>query len=223
MNNFSKHCLIYFIAVNGLLVTAAHAESPPPPAPETQQAQQADPMVLIRTAIDDVMNTLKTNEALYKDNPEKLQSMIEKGAVSYFDLPRMAQLALGKNWRTATDSQKQQIVQEFQTYLLRSYVNTLYSYRNAKPKIVSKQDNGTDKTTVKVNVDTDQGKTVTLFFRVEKDSASNQWKIIDVNVEGVSLVITARGVFDDEIKKKGMDGFIQSLIEQNKKALSNGK
>ena len=131
----------------------------------------------------------------------------------------MAKLALGKNWKSATPQQQATIVREFQIYLMRSYVRTLYSYRYVKPEILSREDSGADKTVLKVSVKNERGSTVSLLLRLEKNE--NRWQILDINAEGISLVVTARGLFNDEISKKGLDGFIQSLIEQNKKASLN--
>jgi phospholipid transport system substrate-binding protein len=163
---------------------------------------------------------MRDHEALYLNDPKKLQEMIEKTALPYLSIKHMAKLALGKNWSSATPQQQDSIVHEFQIYLMRSYVRTLYSYRYVKPEILSREDSGTDKTVLKVSVKNERGNTVSLMLRLEKNDS--RWQILDISAEGISLVVTARGLFNDEISKKGMDGFIQSLIEQNKKANLNG-
>ena len=40
---------------------------------------------------------------------------------------------------------------------------------------------------------------------------------MDINVEGISLVVTARGVFDEEINRTNLDAFLKNLTEQNDK------
>ena len=185
-------------------------------------SSNTDPSEVIRVAIEDVLATMRSNEALYRDHPQQLRSIVEKTVLPYLNITRMAQLSMGKNWKLADATQKESIVREFQAYLIRSYINTLYNYRSTKPIMLSRADNGEDKTTLKVSVENDQHKTVVLFLRLEKKQS--QWQIVDINVEGVSLVITARSLFDEDISKKGMNGFIQSLADENKKAaLNDGK
>ena len=45
--------------------------------------------------------------------------------------------------------------------------------------------------------------------------SSSEWKVYDVNVDGVSLVTTYRSTFADEIRQSGIDGLIKSLQEKN--------
>ena len=41
------------------------------------------------------------------------------------------------------------------------------------------------------------------------------WKIYDITVEGVSLVLTYRSEFDAIVKQQGIDGLIKRLEEKN--------
>lgn len=177
--------------------------------------QASDPMAVMQVAINDVLTALKDNELLYKSNPQALRDVVAKSALPNFNITRMAQLALAKHWRGASAQQREVYVYEFQRYLIRSYTETLYFYRNSKPEMVvaSISDKNENKATVKIYVDNDNREKVTIFLRVER--TDGVWKIVDVNVEGVSLVITTRGVFDEEINKIGLDDFLKNLAAEN--------
>ncbi len=41
------------------------------------------------------------------------------------------------------------------------------------------------------------------------------WKVVDVAIDGVSLVTTYRGSFASEIRKTGLDNLIARLVERN--------
>lgn len=222
MNNFINVVRIALLSalIFGTSATELVAQTTAPAAQtKGAQTQGGDATEVIRVAIDDVLSTMRANEALFANDPKKLQEMIEKTALPNLSIKHMAKLALGKNWNSATPQQQETFVHEFQTYLLRSYIRTLYSYRYVKPEILSRDDVGADKTVLKVSVKNERGNTVSLLLRLEKNDG--RWQILDISAEGISLVVTARGLFNDEITKKGMDGFIQSLIEQNKKASLN--
>ena len=45
------------------------------------------------------------------------------------------------------------------------------------------------------------------------------WKVYDIIVENVSLVITYRSQFGEEIVRAGIDGLIRSLAEKNRAPL----
>ena len=93
----------------------------------------------------------------------------------------------------------------------------MYVYRNAQPQIVSTQDAGKGRSNLKIAVRDEAGQRVNVLLRLELSKA-NQWQLIDVVVEGVSMVVTVRGQFDGDIKKLGMDGFIANLKAQNRAA-----
>lgn len=178
-----------------------------------------DPVATMKAAIEDVLAQLKTHEALYQTDPEQLRSIVATSALPNLDINRMARLALAKHWRSASVQQREIYVREFQRYLIRTYTTTLYTYRNTKPEMLGGKGKGDNKSTLKVRVKNDRGAPVIFFLRLE--TQNGDWKIVDINVEGISLVITARGIFDEEINRIGFDAFLKNMTEQNDKAALN--
>jgi phospholipid transport system substrate-binding protein len=41
------------------------------------------------------------------------------------------------------------------------------------------------------------------------------WRVYDITVEGVSLVLTYRSEFDAVVKQEGIDGLIKRLTQKN--------
>jgi len=48
------------------------------------------------------------------------------------------------------------------------------------------------------------------------------WKVYDITVEGVSLVMTYRSEFDAVVKQEGVDGLIKRLAQKNIPAAMGG-
>jgi phospholipid transport system substrate-binding protein len=48
------------------------------------------------------------------------------------------------------------------------------------------------------------------------------WKVYDITVEGVSLVMTYRSEFDAIVKQEGIDGLIKRLAQKNLPAAIGG-
>ena len=44
------------------------------------------------------------------------------------------------------------------------------------------------------------------------------WKVYDINVENVSLIITYRSQFSEEVARSGIEGLIAKLAEKNRNA-----
>jgi phospholipid transport system substrate-binding protein len=178
-----------------------------------------DPAKSMQIVIEHVLSQLKTHQSLYNTDPQALRNLVEKSALPNLHIHRMAQLALGKHWQTASEHQRQTYVYEFQRYLIRSYTNTLYLYRNTKPEIIGNQNGTNKKTTLKVNVQNERGQNVILLLRLELDN--HRWKIVDVKAEGLSLVVIARSAFDEEISRTDINAFLKNLTQQNNQAEEN--
>jgi phospholipid transport system substrate-binding protein len=57
------------------------------------------------------------------------------------------------------------------------------------------------------------GKPVPIDYQMRKTDGG--WKIYDITVEGISLVLTYRSEFDQVVKQEGIDGLIKRLSQKN--------
>jgi phospholipid transport system substrate-binding protein len=64
------------------------------------------------------------------------------------------------------------------------------------------------------------GKPVLVDYSMRKTGEG--WKIYDIVVEGVSLVLTYRSEFDAVVKQEGIDGLIKRLAGKNTPAAVGG-
>jgi phospholipid transport system substrate-binding protein len=48
------------------------------------------------------------------------------------------------------------------------------------------------------------------------EKSEKGWRVFDVVVDGVSLVTTYRGSFNDQIQRSGIDGLVKTLQERNR-------
>ena len=211
-HNYRSFSSLLLFIVKLCLITCSLSMAMTTNAKETQPLKPAD---LVKKAVDDITTELRANSEYYKNNPKELQAMVDQRTSLYFNFYRMTQIAAARYWRSASDQQKTDLTHEFKTQLLRTYSQTLLLYRNTDSEILSEQVNDKGRVSVKLQVKNDRGQPTLLFLLMEKNQ--DQWQIIDVNVEGVSIVITARGRFSEEVDKKGLDGFIDSLREENQR------
>ena len=146
---------------------------------------------------------------------EKMLDLVETKIIPHFDFQRMTRLAMGKNWRSASSEQQAVLVDEFRTLLVRTYSNTLTSYSDETINVspISNLGDATE-ATVRTKVIQGQGKEpVPIDYNMEKQASG--WKVFDVTVAGVSLVINYRSSFDSQIRRGGVDGLIKTLTSKN--------
>lgn len=178
--------------------------------------QQAQPAELVKRVFAEFSKDVLSNEALYANDSQKLEALADKRLSPYFNFRRMTQIAMARFWRQATKEQRAELIKAFKAQLLRSYSKTLYSYRRSVPEVLDEQVLSDKRRILKVKVESDKGESVQLFLRFEKHPQG--WQIVDVNVDGVSVVIVARGQFSEKIAQSGIDGLIESIRKENQQA-----
>lgn len=207
--NPPKALLIFIL----LLFTAGHLA-----------AQSADPVAISRTTINEVVEDMLQNEAVYRADKSKLDAMVQRRLLPRFDFNSMTQLAVGQFWRQASPAQKKTLVDEFRKLLVRTYTNVLfsnidqvYAYRDASFVVDSSRTMPNGDVVVEVKISGRGKDPVLISLRLR--SKANDWKVIDVSANGVSLVVTYRTTFAREANQTGLDGLIKSLLDKNR---SNG-
>ncbi len=179
-----------------------------------QAAEAPDEMV--RRSTNEILAAIKADKDLQAGNQAKIEKLAEDKVLPYFNFARMTQLAVGRNWRDASDAQKKSLTDEFRRLLVRTYSTSLSQYRNqtieVKPLKIAAADT---EVVVKTQVIQPGGQPIPIDYSLE--NGSNGWKVYDVLIDGVSLVTNYRSSFNTEIQKNGIDGLVKSLVERNAK------
>lgn len=171
------------------------------------------PVNVIRSATDAVLTELKVTPGVRND-PQKLNLVIHRHIAPHIDFVTLSRLALGKNWRQATQQQRSLFVREFGRLLVKVYSTALSAYTNQEIEYLpSKVSADQRRATVRTRI-TEKGQApLAIDYSLRKiDSA---WKIYDVKLEGISLAINYRASFAEEISTHGFDGMIKRLVMRN--------
>ena len=177
---------------------------------------QGNPDELVRKNTNEILAAIKADKDLTAGNQKKIEKLADEKVIPYFNFARMTQLAVGRNWRDATDAQKKSLTDEFRTLLVRTYSTSLTQFRNqtidVKPTKIAA---GDTEVVVKTQINQPGGQPIPIDYSMEK--SADTWKVYDVLIDGVSLVTNYRSSFNTEIQKSGIDGLIKSLSVRNTK------
>ncbi len=179
------------------------------------QQNENEPTAITHQTVNDVITDMRANEALYSSDNTKLIAMVEQRLLPRFNFNVMTQLAVGRPWNQASAEQKTTLQNEFRTLLVRTYSNVLFSKRNETTTIKSSNTTAQGDVNIDMEVSSSAGEPVKLALRMRADNGD--WKVIDVTVGGVSLIVSYRTSFTSEISKSGIDGLVASLAEKNRK------
>ena len=178
-------------------------------------AAQEAPDVLLKRVTDELLAIIKVDKDLQSGNTRKVVELAEQKVLPHFDFSRMTRLAVGRNWAQASDAQKEALTKEFRTLLVRTYSASLAAYRNQTIEVKPAKMNAQDKdVVVRTAVLQQGGPPIPIDYAMEKGDGG--WKVYDVVIDGVSLVTTYRGSFNDQIQKGGIDGLVKTLSDRNR-------
>jgi len=189
--------------------------------PGSSFAQELGPEELVKKITEDVLAAIKSDKQLAAGDRQKAIKLAEEKILPHVDFEEATRLAVGRGWAKASPEQKKQIVTEFRNMLVRTYSNAIGGYEGQTMKVMPvRMKPGDTEVTVHNQFIRPGGKPVLLDYSMRKTDAG--WKIYDIVVEGVSLVLTYRSEFDAVVKQDGVDGLIKRLGQKNAPAAVGG-
>jgi phospholipid transport system substrate-binding protein len=143
------------------------------------------------------------------------EMLVETKIMQVFDFEHMTRIAVARNWRLASGAQQAALVGQFRTLLVRTYSSALSSYRDErieyKPLRLAA---GETDVLVKSVVRRHGAEPLSIDYDMESTPAG--WKVYDVQIAGVSMVLTYRESFASAVRAGGIDGLIKSLSDKNR-------
>jgi phospholipid transport system substrate-binding protein len=185
-------------------------------------AQELGPEELVKKVTADVLAAIKSDKQLAAGDRQKAMKLAEEKVLPHVDFEEATRLAVGRGWKEATPEQKKKLVTEFRNMLVRTYSNAISAYEGQTMKVmpVRMKPGDTEVTVHNQFVRPGNPKPVLIDYSMRKTEKG--WKIYDIVVEGVSLVLTYRSEFDAVAKQEGIDGLIKRLSQKNTPAAVGG-
>ena len=172
------------------------------------------PDALIRTLTEEVTAILRKD--LAAGQPTDIAWLVETRIVPVFDLQRMTSIAVARNWQLASAEQQAALVTQFRTLLVRTYSHALENYR--EQEIVYRPLRAAaGETEVLVRSFVRRPGAEALSIDYDRADGASGWKVYDVKVAGVSLVVTYRESFAATVRTDGIDGLIKLLSDKNRR------
>ena len=139
--------------------------------------------------------------------------------MSSIDMNLISKFVLSKYWKSATPEQRSAYINAFEEYFISSYANKLDQYSGEKIIIVS-SDAAKKFVIVKSNIVRDGADTLKIELNWRLLTRDGQTKIIDLSIEGISLIIAQREEFQSYLNNNDgdLDSLINRLISINNKS-----
>lgn len=169
-----------------------------------------DPEELLRNKWDAIVSILQNKDIDQKAKEKKISKVISP----IFDFPLMAKLTLGrKHWQKLTPPQRDKFTQLFTERLKKLYWEKIALYKDEKVLFKPKEQK---KKTIYIPSElTYKDKKVAILYKLRK--VDKRWKNYDVEIQGVSILLTYRSQFDEILRR----GTVKDLLSRLEKPPPN--
>ena len=154
-------------------------------------------------------------EVIENVSDEKLSDSQRRSNFRYlylnsFDNYYISRFVLGRYWKRIDKSVKEEFVKTFNDYIVSTYAPKFKGWKGefkAVDALIEKNFYN-----VKMDVINKSGPVLKLIWKIYLDK-NNQFKILDVNIDGVSMLVTQRAEFMSVIKNNpnGVAGLIEAM------------
>ena len=208
-----------FVAA-GWLIQATVTPAATAVAATAQEATQG-PAQVVQSAADGLLKALDADRQAYRNNPAKVQALVDQYILPHVDTQFAAQLVLGRYWRTATPQQRQRFINAFYHSMLNNYGAAIVNFTSNTLKVYpTKVAPGSQNATVRTEMARSNGAPISVNYYMHMTPQG--WKAWDVVIDGVSYVMSYRQDFGSQIAQQGIDAVINRL-ERGEKPAQIGK
>ena len=156
---------------------------------------------------DEAIMILNNDQVSKDEKNDKFTNLV----MSAIDLNLISQFVLSKTWKSATDDQKERYISAFKAYFINSYANKLDQYSGERI-IVNGSEEAGKYVIVDTNIIREGTDTLKINLKWRLLNKNGDIRIIDLNIEGISLVIAQREEFQSFLANN--NGDLEALIEK---------
>ena len=139
------------------------------------------------------------------ERERRLTALFERA----FNTERLGRFVLGRHWKRATPDQQAAYLDLFPRYVVELYAGRFTGYSGERFEVVNQRTLGAGVSLVNARIVPANGPALNVGFRVEQVGGAPA--IVDVMVEGISLILTKRAEFDSVARREGVGSVINRL------------
>ena len=167
---------------------------------------------MIRDTVNEVVAELESRRAELEADRLALYELVDRIVVPRVALDRVSRLILGDYAKSASEAQRQRFSESFKDLIMRSYASAMFEYNGEQEMRfgeVSVRGGGRISVVPSELVLAGQ-QSVEVDYYCLRDADAG-WQIYDIQIDGISLIISYRNQYGEFIANNGLDALIESL------------
>lgn len=195
-----KHSVFFITAVMVLLLQVQAAQA--------QVEQQSEPTSwqVVEMGLAEVTEAFEQKKSDFQQNPQALYDALDQALQPYVDFRYIsARVMGGRYFRAASPQQRSRFAEVFQATLVRTFGQGLmnFDYQAFDLQINDREARFEDQDNVVLEVVATNGQRYPLVFTLRRHN--DEWKIINLIVNGVNLGLTFNSQFDRAMRENNRD------------------
>ena len=162
-------------------------------------------MAFVQRFGDEVVGLMQRGALSRSAGRERFRRLL----VDNLDVDSVSRSALGRYWRRASDVQLARYQAVYVDYVLATYGGLFGHYSVQTLRVTGSRPVSDAQALVEASIESSGGPPITLAFHVRR--TDDGFKLVDVLVEGISMLVTQRSDFASVIEHEGMEGFLAHL------------
>jgi phospholipid transport system substrate-binding protein len=132
----------------------------------------------------------------------------------HFDVEFISRFVLSRFWRTASEQERAEFRRVFEDYVIAAYGRRFGGFNGERFAITGTFPQDNERSVVRSDVMRPSGETLTVDWRVQKRQGDGAWRIVDIVVEGVSMMVTQRSEFLAVLQREGSVAALNDKLKQ---------
>jgi len=185
-----------------------------PPGPARADEFGAEAKKFIEILTSDAISMLTVEDISKTERADRFRRLMNEN----FAIKGIAKFVIGRHWRKATEYEKKEYLQLFEDLLVDTYADRFAKYSGEKLVVNKSEVRGKGDALVHtIMIRADGAKPLKVTWRVR--GKKGIYKIVDIMVEGISMVVTQKSEFASFIQKNG--GSLGPLLIELRKRIQD--
>jgi phospholipid transport system substrate-binding protein len=206
--NVVGRVLVFMISLLVLPGLPQAAEASVTRAVEGDEASQTAAFYQVEEIAQSVIAVLESDAS-----QEQKHKKITGIADDHFAFDTIAKLSLARSWRDFSPAEQEEFVVLFREFLAKRYGGQFDTYDGDTVTLLGERTEPRGDQTVQTQLLRPTGVKVAIDYRMRQ--REGKWQVIDVTIEGVSLVSSFRSQFRDILKTGTPQDLLSQLREKN--------
>lgn len=185
-----RRALMIMVAAAALMPAPAHAEGA---------------IGFVQKLGDDALDLLVRQPGDDKDRVERLRAIL----TGHFDLRTIGRAVLGPSWKSADETQRAAYLTTFEDYVVATYSLRVKDYSGETFEVLKETPIDERDSLVATQIVRPNKAPLLVDYRVR--ASDGTYRVVDVMVEGISMLTSQRQEFAAVVQRDGVDGLISQL------------